>query len=146
MLVPQTIKMFDADVARPLNTEAKVSENIAVTGTVTYYSAPISLRDCWVLGVQAIWTGTPTGTLTLEVSNDRRVQEYWEQQQNHASSGVAGTWTVPATGGTFPASPAGSASSVVESFGNLGYSYARIKYVNASGSGNLKVFLGAKGS
>jgi hypothetical protein len=137
------LRLYNNATARPL-TSTELAAKLAVSSTDTYYSAPIALGNASLLGVQAIWTGTPTGTLTVEFSNDPGVGAYWDAYVAQAAVGVAPTWTAPTTGGTFPANPAGGASSVLESFGNIGYMWARVKYVNASGSGTLDICVSSK--
>jgi hypothetical protein len=135
-------KMYDSVAARPW--QDNLENPVAVSSTKTFYSTPICLNGCDSLCVQAVWTGTPVGTLTLECSNDPKTAPYWEAQMRSATDGVANTWTAPTTGGTFPASPAGGASSVIEQFSGLACMWVRVKYVNASGSGTLALYATAK--
>jgi len=96
---------------------------VAVSSTTTYNSLPITSCTATIISAQCVWTGTPTGTLFLQVSNDGT------------------TWSTTAE--VFGANPAGGASNTSETWFGNGYKQARISYTNASGSGNLtvKVFL-----
>lgn len=104
---------------------AEAKRGDAVSSTNTVYGLPVRVngvsgRVSHHLG----WTGTPTGTLTLwytglespNLAND----DDWDQDTSWA-----------------PVNPAGTASDTFVPTGNLTGTWFRVKYVNASGSGNL---------
>jgi hypothetical protein len=80
-----------------------------------------------------VWTGTPTGTFAIQVSNDYA-------QNNDGTVRYAGTWnTLPTASfqGTYPA-PAGSAGNgFLDVFGTNAYA-VRVVYTG-TGAGNLTV-------
>jgi hypothetical protein len=104
---------------------------IAASSTNTYYSDNIACNGADVIGVHLESTGTLTGTYTLWVSSVPR--------PNIATDADWVQDTVP----TF-VNPAAGVSKQHLHLGNLGARWARIKYVNASGTGNLKGWACAK--
>jgi len=104
------------------NTETK-GGTLAISGTDTYYSDAINI-DGEAVSWHFVWTGTPTGTFTLWLSN-----------KPDASAANDTDWVQDTS---FPASnPAGSASKAFISVSSIAALRCRIKYVNASGSGTL---------
>lgn len=95
----------------------------ASTATLTSSSTNIQFLDD--IAYQAIWTGTPTGTLTIEASLDNS------------------NWATITT--TFTSNPAGSASNSVANVPTAGYSYLRVKYTRTSGTGTLTIYVAGKG-
>lgn len=102
----------------------KIMDAVAVSSTNTYTSDAVISHTDTIHSFQVIWTGDPTGDLTLEVSNDGT------------------TWST--TTETFSAEPAGTASNVVEVWSGFGYERSRIKYVNLSGSGTMTIYATVK--
>lgn len=98
---------------------------VSVSGTNTYYSQNIGVKNLDSIGLQMRWTGTPTGTFTVEHSPDA---VYWDTVPVSPSitqpAGSSGNWTVVISGEPYP--------------------YLRVKYVNASGSGTVDVVVHAK--
>lgn len=89
-----------------------------MTGTSTIYSNIIGVRQMDNAGIEVAWTGTPTGTLQVMVSN----------------SGInfnALTFN-PAL-----SQPAGSAGGLAIALRDLPFQYLMLQYTNASGSGTL---------
>lgn len=76
-----------------------------------------------VVSFGLVWTGTPTGTLDLQVSND---------DTNWFDLGM-----------TLAAQPAGSGSSTGASADIGGWGYVRISYVRTSGTGTLEISSGS---
>lgn len=97
------------------------TDNLGATGT--FGPLPVQGRR---LSVFASWTGTPTGTFSLECSFN-------------------GTdWaTVPGAATEFTANsqaqPAGGASSAVWNWSNVPGSMARIRYTRSGGTGTLTI-------
>jgi hypothetical protein len=77
------------------------------------------------LSLQLVWSGTPTGSFSIQVSND----------------GV--TWT-PVTLSSSPVA-AGAADSAVIAMSSLGSAALRVVYTNASGTGVLNITASRKG-
>lgn len=107
---------------RPL-TGANAPDPGTMTGTATFNTRglPVAGRR---LSIAASWSGTPTGTFTLQCLF------------------ADGTWrTVPGAAAEFTANgqahPAGSASSAVWNWSNIPGAQWRLSYTNASGSGTL---------
>lgn len=118
-------KLFVTRSATDAN--APETEGIAVTGTNTYYSKMWSGSNKALEGGYVLWTGTPTGTLTMQASNKPNPDE---------TSDV--DWT-PLDSIVLTPQPAGSAGSTPlanSSPFSLFYRH-RVKYVNASGNGVL---------
>lgn len=109
---------------QPADSGAPRQSGVAVSSTTTYYSDPWSKGGADGHSIQLEWTGTPTGTFTLWYSNkpnpDRSSDADWIQDT---------TFT--------PVNPAGAASKMGDNVANFKANLKRIKYVNASGSGNL---------
>ena len=97
----------------------------AMASTGTIYSDPITTTVSEMQCLQAIWTGTPTGTLSIEASLD------------------GSNWST--TTYTFSSSPAGSASSSISDLSSSAYPYFKACYVNTSGTGVLKILGFKKG-
>lgn len=104
---------------------APVSEGVAVSGTNTYYSKVFGGAHSDGQSLQLEWTGTPTGTFTLWMSDkpnpDETDDDDWIQDTDFT-----------------PTNPAGSAGKMGDPAGNMKSNLKRIRYVNASGSGTLK--------
>ncbi len=112
--------------------DSQSMQAVAVSATTTYYSAPFGGGDCPNWSLHFDWTGTPTGTITL-----------WKTNKPDPILTSDADW-VQDTALTF-VSPAGSASKGGYEVGNSGFRYYRVKYVNASGSGALSLWVHAKG-
>jgi hypothetical protein len=89
-----------------------------MSSTNTIYSQIIPISKMDNVGVQLDWTGTPTGTITVQVSNNGNIF--------HALT------FNPAL-----AQPSGSAAGLCINLNQLSFRYIIIQYVNASGSGTL---------
>lgn len=98
----------------------------AVSGTSTYYSKMFGGNDMAGYDLQVVWTGTPTGTLTLQVSDKANPSEADDTD-----------WVT--TTETSMTNPAGSASKFRVYLVGSGGKH-RLKYVNASGSGSLYAY------
>lgn len=83
------------------------------------------------IGIQFIWTGTPTGTFSVLVSADY-----------NAGTGV-GTFS-PLTLSSVP-TPAGSGGNGVLLISSLPFCYFKVKYTYTSGTGTLNVWVSGKG-
>lgn len=98
-------------------------------------SSVISLDQVYGYSVQAVFTGSPNGTLKLQCSDDPGSAE-----RAPLGSGVT-NWT-DITGATFSITGAGDATFNV----NLAfYKWARLVYTRTSGSGSLTARCNTKG-
>lgn len=85
------------------------------------------------------WTGTPTGTLQVQVSNSYAVN-------NDGSVRNSGTWTTlpsSAFSGNYPIPTGSAGSGFLDVVGTEAYA-VRLTYTAGSGSGTLTVFPAAK--
>lgn len=104
-----------------------------MTGTSTLTSTPLDLRQWTKACLFAIWTGTPTGTFTLEGSADYQFN-------------ATPTWVdISAVLGISLSQPAGAAGNNLIDISATGLPWVRLKYVNASGTGSLQIIGSAKG-
>jgi hypothetical protein len=95
--------------------------NGVMSGTNTIYTNILGIRQTDNQGLEVTWTGNPTGTIQVMVSN----------------SGInfyALTFS-PAL-----AQPAGSAGGYVISMTALPFQYMFVQYTNTSGSGTISVY------
>lgn len=98
---------------------------VAVSGTNTYTSLPVNVKNLDNIGIQLIWTGTPTGTFTVLHSPDGNLYD-----------------SIPLTPAiTQPAGTSGHWSVIIplESF-----QWMQVQYVNASGAGTIDAIVCAK--
>lgn len=110
-----------------------------MTGTATVLSAIIDLRNVDAeASLEIVITGTPTGTLSLTGSDQ------YDPQTNPAP-----TFVPLAAGAVTPALPAvaGAASSTIVALAAqaLGCRALQLKYVNASGTGQLNAWFHGRG-
>lgn len=112
---------MQATTARPLNGSG-VAGNLGATRVF----GPFPVTQGGRLSMQATWTGTPTGTFSLECSYDG-----------------ANYVTVPGAAAEFTANsqaqPAGGASSAVWNWANVPGTTAQLRYTSTSGTGTLTV-------
>lgn len=93
----------------------------AMASTNTIYTQILDISRMDNCGLEVTWTGTPTGTITVNVSN----------------SGInfyALTFSPVLT------QPAGAAGGYAIDLNQLPFKYMMLKYVNSSGSGSLTVY------
>jgi hypothetical protein len=100
-------------------------------------SETINLENILFLAIQAIWSGTPTGTIKLQASCDVGR----ENTGNLDGVGVSNWTDVPSA----TLSPAGSASSGFIELKESGFKWARLVYTRSGGSGSLTARFNAKG-
>lgn len=97
----------------------------AQSGASTITGTGVNIQWLDNLGFEFVWTGTLTGTLEIDVSNDNS------------------NWVLFAPDLSIT-NPAGSASSSVTLIKNCPFAWVRFKYTASSGTGNLTVTLCAK--
>lgn len=111
------------------NTAGKGSVPSGVAGgtmasTNTIYSNILDVSRMDNIGLELNWTGTPTGTISVLVSN----------------SGV----NFYALSSPTISQPSGSASGTTVQLNQLPFKYMMLSYTNASGSGTLTAFIQLK--
>lgn len=106
-----------------MTTFTVINKRLANGATIATYTASDSVDISTVSGysVHMIWTGTPTGTLSIKGSND--------------NSNFATVSTV-STGGA-----AGQSLTNVE---KAHYNFLRVEYAHTSGAGNLTIYISGK--
>lgn len=99
--------------------------NGAMTGTDVITSGVIDGRYLTNIKWQIVWTGTPTGTFSLQES------------LNYSPVSGGGDWLDNGAGIT---GPSGAANSVLVNLQDRGPCFYRLVYTNASGTGTLNVW------
>ncbi len=109
-------------------------------GDMSQASITSSITDILFLdniGLQMNWTGTPTGTFSVQVSND-----YVPGPQGQPAL-KAGNWNAytlsPALG-----APSGSAGTTAGSLTGCPFRYVKLVYTKTSGTGSLDFFISGK--
>lgn len=102
--------------------EASISSSGDMSGNIT--SSTVNLDFHIMASIQAVWTGTPTGTIKLQQSND-------------ASNWTDISGASQATGG--------AAGSVCFNLNLAPMKYVQLVYTRTSGSGTLNATVEAKG-
>lgn len=93
-------------------------------------TAAIDVRSFPYAAMQAVWTGSPTGTFTVEGSID-----------NVQNPSQVTNWFDT---GTTVNSPGGSADSTLINLQGVGFAWLRLKYAFSSGTGSLDILMFAK--
>lgn len=96
-----------------------------MSGTNTIQSTPTNVQNEDSIGIQLIWTGTPTGTITVQVSTDNITYN-------------ALTFDPVLT------QPAGSAGGYFINLDSCGFFWVKLVYTNSSGSGTFNAQICAK--
>lgn len=99
----------------------KTAINQSISGNITSEILDISKAEGFCL--HAVWSGTPTGTITLSASNSLDLSDFV-------------SITSQSTGGT--------PGKFIYNVEKAHYCYILISYVHTSGSGFLKCFVSAK--
>jgi len=106
----------------------KIIKDGIMTGTDVLTSISMNIGMMVFASVQLVWTGTPTGVIKLQGSNDEN------------------TWTDLVELNTKIIQPAGSAGDLLIDLNQLSFKFLRVKYTNASGSGVLNIEAHNKGT
>ena len=120
------------------NTLQLISAGV-MTGTAVVESAPIPLEQIFGYAVQAVWTGTPNGSIKLQASCDNPGRD------NQASNGgpdEVTNWTDIASSSY---AITGSAGNYMWNVSDAYYRYFRVVYTNTSSVGVLNVKAVVKG-
>lgn len=107
-----------------------ILNGVNMTGTI--YSDPIWLQSIYAYAIQAVWTGTPDGDLSLQVSSD----------VTDISTAIA-NWTDYASS---TQNTGGAAGNHMWDVVQAGHKWVRVKYVHNSGTGALSLTFNAKGN
>ena len=118
------------DVLRPV----AVINGVPVATTVT--STPVHIMYLDNVGIQFVWTGTPTCTINVLVSNRTT-------PGSNPPTPVSGSFTALTLTGL--SNPAGSAGSFWIDLNQLGAEWVEAQYASCSSTGTLSAFLSAKG-
>jgi hypothetical protein len=114
----------------------KVIDGGSMTGTAVVTSDPTNISGLAGISYQFVWTGTPNGSFSFEVSNnhdpDRASSSTWTALSTSLISGYSGI------------NPAGSASNSYIDLLGLQAKWVRCKYTNASSTGTLNAWAHAK--
>ena len=99
-------------------------------------SAVVEIKNQDNIGVQLHWTGTPTGSFSVQISSDH-------EQDINGNVQVPGNWV------SLPLNPAisasGSGDDAYVDLNQLSAQYMRVTYTAVSGSGVLDGIIVAKG-
>lgn len=115
-----------------------ISSSGAMASTNTITSNAIPVDQLWGFAIQAVWTGTPTGTIKLQASSDSPVGD-------NAIADPSSTITNWSDISNSSYSITGAAGNYMWNFSGCGFRFVRVSYTNASGSGTLTAKLSAKG-
>ncbi len=107
----------------------------AMTGATTINSSAIPLEQIYGYAIQAVWTGTPNGTIKLQASCD-------VPAQTPTTAGVPTNWTDIADTST---SIAGTSGNQLWNVNGCFYRYVRLTYTNTSSTGSLSALMSVKG-
>jgi len=121
--------------SRPLLRPQKVIVNGDMSSSVTSLVTNINMISC--VGYTVAWTGTPTGTFSVEVSQDYVAPVGVQDEPLNA-----GTW-VPLTL-SVPVLAAGTADTAFIDVDVTGAAYVRLVYTATSGSGTLNATIAGK--
>lgn len=111
----------------------------AVSMATSITSAPTNIQGIPGISYDLRWTGTPTGTFQVQVSNS-----YAQDPEGNVTA--AGNWnTLPTSSfsGTYPV-PAGSSGNGFLDVVGTEAAWVRLVYTAVSGAGNLTVIPAAK--
>lgn len=145
---------------REVNMSLKTTFHIRYNGATTTSTAanvtsdPINISMAPLVSVHAWFTGTPTGTITFEVSNfeDRLTDGYLSYTNQDISLNTYIThWVTAANIKNFPvanaitgtATTAGTPSEMAFNFQNLGFKWIRMVYTG-NGTGTLEARISYK--
>lgn len=124
----RSFKMYYTEATTGLGSRW-ITDGKAVSGTDTYYGNVMTPNQYADLGFSLEFTGTPTGTLTL-----------WYSDEDDPALATDTDWVQDTT--WVPTNPAGSAIKTLYVVSGLRAKWARVKYVNASGTGTIFGYYG----
>src|SRR5271166_1343826 len=97
-----------------------------------YNSPYVPLKNIYTYSIMAVITGTPTGTIQLQASNDPETND---TQYNATSSPQRPPTVIPVNWATITGSPftLTMASNELWNVDGVGYNYVRLQYIDTSG-------------
>jgi len=103
-----------------------INSQIVTNGdmTTTITSTAVEVDESITINVQATWTGSPVGTIELQVSNNPTLLGYTTINASVSAVSGPGTYSV--------------------NYERIGFSYVQLVYIPTSGSGTLNAVLNAK--
>lgn len=116
-----------------------------------YNSTYVQLKNIYTYSIMAVITGTPTGTIQLQASNDPETNDtqvnmsYGAGQNPTNPPAVGPTNWATITGSTFMLTMAGNEMWNVD---GVGYNYVRLQYVDTSGgtsTATMNIIFNGKG-
>jgi hypothetical protein len=105
-------------------------------GAASITSSVLNIQNQDNLGIQFIWTGTPTGTFGFEVSLNHK-------EGPNGNTLVEGDWSPIAIPGIVAS---GSAGNAYVGLNQVGAPFIRVTYTRTSGTGTLNAYISAKGT
>lgn len=131
---------MNKEISEPYQNFSAAAGNQTMTGTSTLTSIPTNIKYRDSVAIQLQWTGTPTGTFSVQGSLDYSPG----LPQTAAPPGGAnpGTWT-PITLSPAPVA-SGSSGVILLNLNQLAFPWIRVQYTNASGTGVLTGYISAK--
>lgn len=119
------------------NLQVPLINAVSMASSIT--SMPTSINRIPGISYDIVWTGTPTGTFSIQVSNTY-------SQDANGNVVTAGNWTsIPsdAFSGTYPSAEGSAGNGFIDVVGTEA-AWVRLVYTAVSGSGNLTVVVAAK--
>lgn len=107
----------------------------AVTLNANYNSPYQPLKGIYTYAMAAIITGTPTGTVQIQASNDPETNDT-QYNSTNLPPAVGPTNWVTITNSPFPTTAAGEFMWNVNA---VGYNYVRVQYLDSSGGASTAI-------
>ena len=120
------------------NTSQLNFANAVMTGTTTIVSDPIPLDQIYGFAIQAIYTGTPIGSIKLQASSDAPLHT---SQTSNGGPDVVTNW-VDIANSQYTIAGTGQ---YMWNYNGAFFRYVRIVYTNTSGVGHLAAEICIKG-
>jgi hypothetical protein len=123
----------------------KIFTNATMTGTSTLTSAVTEIKNQDNIGFQLQWSGSPTGTFSVEVSMDY----FADINGNVVNPGIWTTVPVSYWNGTSYTTsttvPTSVGSPIYIDLNQLSATYIRVQYTNSASTGTLNGYVDGKG-
>jgi hypothetical protein len=122
----------------------QIITNGSRTGTAAINSNPTNIQMIDNVCISMVWTGTAVGTFKVQTCN------------NVLAAAVGAVSAVPASGdwidlplylngATYSPAAAGASSAILLELNQLGATWVRLVYTNASSTGTLQAYISGKG-